>query len=230
MSPVWLPDGRNIAYVSFKKGNSLLVIQTLDNGTISKVISFPQHNGAPTISQDGSKLAFASSKIGSLNIYVMDLISGNINQITHERSNNTEPSWFLDNHTIAYTLDQCGNPQIYKINLTQGHSQRLSWKGSKNQNANVSIDGKFLVLVHSDHGSIQHITKLNLKNGDIQALTDSFLDETPSLAPNGTMIIYSSASQKLGSSLQIVSTNGYFKRCILTITTGRLTGPTWSPI
>ncbi len=95
MSPAWSPDGSKLAYVTFESGRSaLLVIQTLANGAVRQVASFPRHNGAPAFSPDGSKLAFALSKTGSLNLYVMDLASGW--QFIDGRSNNTEPTWFPD--------------------------------------------------------------------------------------------------------------------------------------
>lgn len=92
MSPAWSPDGSKLAYVTFESGRSALVIQTLANGAVRQVASFPRHNGAPAFSPDGSKLAFALSKTGSLNLYVMDLASGQIRQVTDGRSNNTEPT------------------------------------------------------------------------------------------------------------------------------------------
>lgn len=78
--------------MTFESGKSALVIQTLANGAIRQVASFPRHNGAPAFSPDGSKLAFALSKTGSLNLYVMDLGSGQIRQVTDGRFNSTEPT------------------------------------------------------------------------------------------------------------------------------------------
>lgn len=92
MSPAWSPDGSKLAYVTFESGRSALVIQTLSNGAVRQVASFPRHNGAPAFSPDGTKLAFALSKTGSLNLYVMDIGSGQIRQVTDGRSNNTEPT------------------------------------------------------------------------------------------------------------------------------------------
>lgn len=229
MSPAWSIDAKKIAYVTFSSGYSELVIQTLDTGLIRNIVNFPKHNGAPAFSPDGKKLAFSSSKTGSLNLYIIDLISGHIQQLTNNNNNNTEPSWFPDNENLAYTSDQSGTPQIYKININTKNIQRLSWLHTNNQSPNVSANGKFIIMINRDQGK-QKIAKLDLLTGQEETLTNTFLDDTPSIAPNDTMMLYSTITTKSSmciSSLKLTSIDGRFSACI-TGTKTNIRFPKWS--
>lgn len=205
MSPKWSYDGKKIIYVLFKKNKKYLIIQTLKTGKTKKISEFNGHNGYPSFSPDGKKIIFSLSKTGSLNLYIMYLKNNKIYQITNNNHNNTEANWMPDNKTVLYTSDESGYPQIYKINIKNKISERISWEENQNQEVQIDNNGNFIIMVNSNKNK-QRIGIQNINNGQFEFLTNSYLDKSPSIAPNGTMVIYNSIENKK-SLIKLISTN-----------------------
>lgn len=225
MSPAWSPDGTRIAYVSFEKKAPAIYVQQLKSGKREQVTAHPGINGAPAWSPDGSKLAMTLSKDGGPDIYVMNMISRSLKRLTRSYAIDTEPVWSRDGQRIIFTSDRGGKPQLYSVSVNGDGVRRLTYEGSYNAKASVSPDGKLVAMVHGVSGKYR-IAVLELNTGQLRVLTDGVLDETPSFAPNGSMILY--ARQGSRGQLSAVSIDGrVHQRLVLDV--GEAREPAWSP-
>ncbi|SFM14697.1 Tol-Pal system beta propeller repeat protein TolB [Halopseudomonas yangmingensis] len=227
LSPSYSPDGQRIAYVSFESRRPEIFVHWIATGRRERITSFEGLNGAPAWSPDGERLAFVLSRDGNPEIYVMHLGTRQMQRVTNHFGIDTEPAW-IDNNTLVFTSDRGGRPQIYKQDLRTGSSERLTFVGNYNANAKLSVDGRTMVMVHRQDGYRNfHIATQDLKRGNLRVLTETSLDESPTVAPNGTMLIYATRQQGRGV-LMLVSTNGRARSEIPTPFTD-LRVPSWSP-
>ncbi|MEH6579103.1 MAG: Tol-Pal system beta propeller repeat protein TolB [Amphritea sp.] len=226
LSPAWSRDGKKLTYVSFESGRPAIYIQYLETGRREKVQSFRGLNGAPAWSPDGSKLALVLSKDGNPEVYVLDLNQRRLNRITHHFGIDTEPSWSPDGQSLIFTSDRGGAPQIYSIYLPSRDITRLTFEGSYNARGRLTQDGRFLAMVHQTGGSF-HIAVQDLKTGRLDLLTETFMDESPTIAPNGSIILYATQEGNRGV-LGAVSLDGRVK-FRLPSSQGDVREPAWSP-
>ena len=226
LSPAWSPDSRKLAYVSYERGNSSIYIQEIVTGSREVVSSNKGINGAPAFSPDGSRLALTLSYGGNPDIYIMDLAGRHTNQITKHFAIDTEATWLPDGQSLVFTSDRSGKPQIYQAAAGGGDATRITFQGEYNASPSVSYDGKRIAMVQGS-GNVYRIAVLDRTTGESKAISPGSLDEHPSFAPNGSMILYAATEGTRGV-LYAVSADGRVRQRLV-LADGDVREVAWSP-
>jgi len=157
---------------------------------------------------------------------VIDVASGARRQLTQHFAIDTEPTWSPDGKQIAFTSDRGGQPQIYVVSSSGGEAKRVTFEGKQNLRPRYSPDGKLLALVNVDESGYR-IAALDLASRDLRILSSGPLDESPSFAPNGAVVIYA-AQGKQGAELATVTVDGRIRQRLSQ--PGDVREPAWSPL
>jgi len=227
ISPVWSPEGRRIAYVSFESKKPVVYVHYLEDRKRQVVASFKGSNSAPAWSPDGKTIAVVLSVDGGSQIFLLNADgSGARRRISNSASIDTEPRYSSDGKWIYFTSDRGGSPQVYRMASTGGEPQRVTFEGSYNVSPRPSPDGRVLAYVTRNAGKFQ-VALLDLSNRQVQVITDSDRDESPSFAPNGRMILLATVIGGRGV-LSAVSADGRIKQR-LPFAGGDVREPAWGP-
>jgi len=233
LSPRWSPNGKHIAFVSFMNRKAAVYVVSVDPKS-GRALGEPEiigpyrgSNSAPAWSKDGNSLALSVSQNGRSDIYLVSMVDRAFRPLTNHQSINTEPTFSSDGESVIFTSDRTGRPNIYSIPVSGGKELRLTYSGRYNASAKSSHDGDFLVLIHND-GAGFNVATHDLKSGVTQILTNGALDQSPSIAPNGRIIVYASEQSGRGI-LRFVSKNGRSK-ARYSGSFGELREPSWGPL
>ena len=227
ISPSWSPDGKQVAYVSFETGMAKVYIQNIATGKRESVLSKNTQISSPAWSPDGKYLSLTLYQDGNAEIYILRLRDKTLTRMTKQFAIDTESSWSPKGNKIIFTSGRSGSPQIYEMNLRKLNPKpkRISFEGSYNAKAAYLPKEEGIIFVHRSSDGLFHIALKYKKEKFIRILTEAKMDESPSVAANGNMVIYGITEGDISMLAGFSLSGARFK---LPASSGEVREPAWS--
>jgi len=227
ISPSWSPDGKRVAYVSFETGIAKVFIQEIASGKREAVLSKGTQISSPSWSPDGKYLSLTLYQDGNAEIYILRLRDRTLTRMTNQFAIDTESSWSPKGNKIIFTSGRSGSPQIYELDLRKLNpkAKRISFEGTYNAKASYLPNEDGIIFVHRSSDGLFHIALKYKRENFIRVLTEAKMDESPSVAPNGNMVIYGIKEKDLSMLAGFSLSGAKFK---LPASDGEVREPAWS--
>ena len=227
ISPSWSPDGKKVAYVSFETGIAKVFIQEIASGNREAVLSKETQISSPSWSPDGKYLSLTLYQDGNAEIYILRLRDKTLTRMTNQFAIDTESSWSPKGNKILFTSGRSGSPQIYELDLRKLNpkAKRISFEGTYNAKASYLPKEEGIIFVHRSDDGLFHIALKYKRENFIRILTEAKMDESPSVAPNGNMVIYGIKEKNLSMLAGFSLSGAKFK---LPASSGEVREPAWS--
>lgn len=230
LAPRFSPTGDRILFTSYRSGFPRIYLMKVGDLSTRMLQEQPgTMTFAPRFSPDGRTMVYSLERGGNTDIYAMDIASGTTRQLTNSPSIETAPSYSPDGKQIVFESDRSGTQQIYIMSASGGEARRIS-----------GGEGRYATPVWSPRGDLIAFTKLNkgrfhigvmrTDGGEETLLTASYLDEGPTWAPNGRVLMFMREGAGAGgqSALFSVDITGRNLKQVKTQTAA--SDPAWSPL
>jgi TolB protein len=233
LTPRFSPSAQEITYLSYSRGQPRVYLFNIDTGQQEVLGEFPGMTFAPRFSPDGNKVIMSLATEGATRIYTMDLRTRKATQITDTLAIDTSPSYSPDGKYIVFNSDRGGVQQLYTMTADGGDIKRISFGSGRYATPVWSPRGDLIAFTKFE-GSNFYIGVMKPDGNGERILTESFLVEGPTWAPNGRVLMYfrqtpTDTRGRGGSSrLYSIDLTGFNEREVLTPQDA--SDPAWSPL
>ncbi len=230
LAPRFSPDGGRVLYTSYETGSPsifMLDLATMARRQISADLG--SMTFSPRFSRDGQRVIYSMSQGGNTDLWMQDLAGGVPVRLTNAPSIETAPSFSPDGSQIVFESDRSGNQQLYIMDANGGEPRRISFDTGRYGTPVWSPRGDYIAFTKQEKGAF-FIGVMRIDGSEERLLTQSFLDEGPTWAPNGRVIMFHRETSGAGgeAALYSVDISGRNLRRIITETGG--SDPSWGPL
>ena len=225
ITPSWSPDGRSIAYTSYRSGLPDILISNIFAGTMESPTKGVGQNFLPVFSPDGTRIAFMSSRDGNSEIYIVNRDGRNLTRLTNNPAIDVTPTWSPNGTQIAFTSERTGSPQIWVVSIDGTGLRRISYESYADR-PTWSPPPYNEIAFAARTGQGYDIKILNIGSGETRQITfGEGSNESPAWSPNGRHLAF--MSTRAGRS-QIFTTDRDGKNVRQLTRDGNNTTPNWS--
>lgn len=226
--PAWSPNGKEIAFTSYRSGAPMLHVAEVDSKKSRLLAARGSLQTGADYSPDGTQIAFTLSQEGESNVFVVNSDGSNLRQLTNTRYSDVSPSFSPDGKRIAFVSTRSGGPQIFVMNADGSEVERLTFQGNYNQTPDWSPRGDLIAFTARDERRRFDIFTVDVRTRKIRRLTqDSGNNEEPSFSPNGRHIVFVSTRGGGQKRLWIMNADGTNQRALPF--DGEVSTPSWGP-
>ncbi len=229
LAPRFSPNAREIIYTSYETGSPRVYLMDVDTLKGRILGDQPSMAFAPRFSPDGTKVVMSLSEKGNSDIYLVNVSNGRKVRLTNSPAIDTAPSFSPDGSQIVFESDRSGGQQIYVMSASGGSAKRISAGNGRYGTPVWSPRGDMVAFTKLYKGRF-HIGVMRIDGSREKLLTASFLDEAPTWAPNGRVLMFfrETAGATGVPSIYSVDITGQNLRKVNTPTSG--SDPAWSSL
>jgi Tol biopolymer transport system component/DNA-binding winged helix-turn-helix (wHTH) protein len=154
------PDGKRIAFGSFRSGIQGVWISADDGSNLVQISNPHDESGSPQWSPDGNKIAFDSRPRDHWEIYVADVAEGKPRKLVTNISSVIRPHWSRDGKWIYFRSNEPGRTGVYRCPAAGGEAIALS-QDTDGLGPQESFDGKTVYFASSSARTV--LRKVSLR-------------------------------------------------------------------